>query len=194
MAIEQHSNRMRAFTLIELLIVSVLMSVVSLALYATFNSGIKIWQRISQTVIDEDASIFLSKFRRDLSNGVRFAGIDFSGDSQQIRLPALIYSPQLALRTVGEVIYAYKDGEISRKERDFSHIYGQQEGFYESVLKDLEYCKFTYYSYDREAKEYFWEEEPAEGSLPLAVKIELEYKGAGRPRRFIQTVDIPVNG
>ena len=39
-------NRL-GFTLVELFLVSVILSIISLAIYSTLNNGIKIWQKIN---------------------------------------------------------------------------------------------------------------------------------------------------
>src|SRR3989338_4885613 len=85
---EKRKRFLSGFTLIELLIVSALLAVVSLALFSVFNSGIKIWQRINQTSINEDLNIFLSKFARDLANGFSFSAINFSGDAERMQFAA----------------------------------------------------------------------------------------------------------
>ena len=46
-----------AFTLIETLIVAAMVSVVALAIYSTFSSGVKIWQRLTKVLPDEDLNI-----------------------------------------------------------------------------------------------------------------------------------------
>ena len=53
---KKHNN---AFTLVELLIVTAMLAVISLAIYSTFSSGLKIWQRVSKPIPEEDLGIFL---------------------------------------------------------------------------------------------------------------------------------------
>lgn len=181
------------FTLIELLMVSVLLAAVSLAIFGVFNSGIKIWQRMKSAVINEEVNIFLSKFTRDVSCGLKFSAISFAGDAEEARFATLLYSPQLEKRTVGEVTYTCKAGILERKERDFSHIYNEQETIPKPILKNLEFCKFAYYAYDKETKEYFWKEGWSDKQLPLAVRIEFGYKDELGSRSLVRTVSIPVS-
>ena len=49
------------FTLIELLIVAAMLGVVSLAIYSTFNNGLKLWQKVNKPVAGEDADIFFEQ-------------------------------------------------------------------------------------------------------------------------------------
>lgn len=186
-------NAKNGFTLIELLIVSVLLGVVSLAIFGVFNSGIKIWQRMNSALTNEEINIFLSKFTRDISNGLKFSAINFAGDDEELRFATLLYSPRLEKRTVGQVSYAYRPGMLVRKERDFSQVYNEQEGSPGPILKNLDSCKFTYYAYDKEAKGYCWKEEWQKEQLPLAVRIELGYKNELGTHSIVRTVNIPVS-
>lgn len=186
-------NTKHAFTLVELLMVSVLLSAVSFAIFGVFNSGIKIWKRMNSAVINEEVNIFLSKFTRDVSCGIKFSAISFVGDAEEARFAALLYSPQLEKRTVGEVTYAYKAGILERKERDFSQIYNEREAIQKPILKNLEFCKFAYYTFDKEAKEYFWREGWSDEQLPLAVRIEFGYKDELGARSIVRTVSIPAS-
>lgn len=183
----------RGFTLIELLIVSVIMGVVSLALFGVFNSGIKIWQRMNKSVMNEEVNIFLSKLTRDISNGFEFGVVNFTGGPEEARFATLFYSPQLEKRTVGEVTYAYHQGVLERKERDFSQIYNDQEVSFVPILKKLDFCKFIYYAYDKEAKDYFWKENWSEERMPLAVRIELGYNDELGTHALSRTVSFPVS-
>jgi Tfp pilus assembly protein PilE len=72
-------NNNLGFTLVEMLIVAVTLSIVSLAMYAIFNNGLKIWQRVSSQIPESEVNIFFDKFSLDLKNTVRFSGIKFQG-------------------------------------------------------------------------------------------------------------------
>ncbi|TAN60057.1 prepilin-type N-terminal cleavage/methylation domain-containing protein, partial [bacterium] len=192
-AIRYPLSAKRGFTLIELLIVSVIMGVVSLALFGVFNSGIKIWQRMDRSVMNEEVNIFLSKLTRDISNGFQFGAVNFAGGPEEARFATLFYSPQLEKRTVGEVTYAYHQGVLERKERDFSQIYNDREGSFTPILKNLDFCKFIYYAYDKETKDYFWKENWAEERIPLAVRIELGYNDELGTHALSRTVSFPVS-
>ena len=84
-----------AFTLVELLIVCAVIGAIALAIYATFNSGIKIWQSISVQAPAEDVNIFFGKFSSDLRGSFEFAGIAFFGKEDSFEFPTLVYSPHL---------------------------------------------------------------------------------------------------
>jgi len=184
-------------TFIELLVVTVILSIVSLAIYASFNNGIRIWQRVNKNIPEEDLNIFFDRFALDLRNALQFSGINFSGGSERLEFATIINSQRLQKRTVGEVIYLYEPHKqiLKREERDFSQIFSGEDGLIRQSLTKIGYLKFQYYSYDKNKKEYVWEEEwLAGGALPLAVRIEIEFKDGVQTHKFTKTVSIPVSG
>ena len=183
-------------TFIELLVVTVILSIVSLAIYANFNNGIRIWQRINKNIPEEDLNIFFDRFALDLRNALQFSGINFSGGSERLEFATIINSQRLQKRTVGKVIYFYEPYKqiLRREERDFSQIFSGEDGLMRQSLTKIRSLEFTYYIYDKNKKEYAWEDEWMVGALPLAVRIELEFKDGVQTHKFTKTVSIPVSG
>jgi uncharacterized protein YcfL len=181
-------------TLIELLIVTVLLSVVSMAVYATFNNGIKIWQKLNTPVEGEDLGIFFDKFTRDLANGFKFSTIPFSGSEDRFQFATLVNSPRLGGKTVGEVVYYYDRGSVTlnRQELDFSLVYKGEESVSNQKLSNVRSLKFQYYFYDKEKKEYSWQDEWLKETLPVAVKVEFEINYGKENNKFTKTANIPV--
>lgn len=180
------------FTLVEMLIVSVIISVISLAVYTTFSNGIKIWQKVNTNIQQGDVNIFFEKFSSDLRNTLIFRDIDFLGSAYQTEFPTMVNSTRLNNRTVGQVIYAYNSlsKTLTREERDYSHLYRDDEGLVRPLLENVRFMEFQYYFYDEEKEEYFWQYECA--SIPLAVKIELQFGENDQITRFIKTIGVPV--
>ena len=183
------------FTLIEILIVVLMLSVISLAVYASFNNCIKIWKMINQRIPEEDLCIFFEGFSRDLRNTFKFRGLDLSGKEDKIEFSALVYSPRLNSRTVGRAVYSYDPQEevFQRQQRDFADIYTGEKGTVRQSLKNIKSLRFRYYFYNERKKEYLWEDEWLEKQLlPLAVNIELEFYDGVEIHKFTRTVNIPV--
>ena len=187
-------NKRYGFTLIELLIASAILCIISLAIYATFNNGIKIWQKINRDIPEENLDIFFERFSSDLRNTFRFTDIDFSGEEYRVGFPTLINSPRLNKRSVGQVVYFYDPATevVNREERDFSQVYSGESGVVKQSLKNVESLKFQYYFYHSEEKEYTWQDEWLEEARPLAVRIELEFDNGTQVVKFTKTVGIPV--
>lgn len=187
--------RNRGFTLIELVIVAAILAIISLAVYSTFSSGIKIWQKINQNMPAEDVDIFFEKFTSDLRNSLKMADISFVGEEDKIEFATLVSSQRLQKTTVGKIRYRFDDGkdEIIRQKMDYSDIYNGEDGGEEALLKNIKYTKFQYYAYDTEKQRYLWQDEWIEEELPLAVRIEVELKNDEQTGKFIKTVSIPAS-
>lgn len=205
----------RGFTLIEMLIVTAILSVVALAIYATLNNGIKIWQKVNRQLPEEDLNIFFDKFTLDIRNTFKFTGINFSGTIEKVEFPTLVNpvrdygesgkrydvsngvnSPGLQKRTIGKVIYFYDDESkiISREQKDFSQVYSDEKGAIRESLRNVRALKFQYYLYDEQKKECLWQDEWSKEGLPLAVKMELEFDDGAEIKKFTKTVAIPTSG
>ncbi|MDD5466093.1 MAG: prepilin-type N-terminal cleavage/methylation domain-containing protein [Candidatus Omnitrophica bacterium] len=184
-----------AFTLVELLIVTALLAVVSLAIYATFNNGIKIWQKINEQAVEEDLDIFFEKFVLDLRNAFKFSGYNFSGKEKQVEFITLVDSQRMQKNTVGKVIYLYDPESriISRSSLDYSQIYEGSAGLTQQLVRNVESLRFQYYFYDQGIKEYLWLDEWSKDGLPLAVRVELSLGQGRQSSEFVKTVSIPVS-
>jgi len=186
----------RGLTLIELILVTAILSVVSLAIYSTFNNGLRIWQRINKQLPEEDLNIFFDRFGYDLRNLLQFNGISFSGTEYRLAFATIVNSSRLQKRTVGEIIYFYdSQAEIlKREERDFPQVFSGDEGPIAQSLTGVQSLRFQYYIYDTNKKEYLWQDQGPEEGIPLAVRMELEFKDGTQTHKFTKTVNIPVGG
>jgi len=184
------------FTLIELLFVVGLIAVISLAMFAVFNNGIKIWQRINGQLPEEEAAIFMDRFFHDLRNSIASYSIKFSGSQKQMVFATLVNSPRLKNTSVGRVTYFYDPGSyaLSRQQDDYSSVCTGEEGGPLRTLGNITALKFQYYFFDKDRKEYFWLDEWSRDSVPLAVNIEMEMDDGGRVHKFSQALFIPVAG
>lgn len=185
----------KAFTFIEILIVTVLLAIISLTLYATFSNGIKVWQRVTAIAPEEDLAIFFEKFTLDLRNCINSKEIIFLGRKDGFEFAGLVKSQELENTTIGKLIYEYreKQGVLKRQQLDYSRLYLQESGVSNQVLSGIKEFNLAYYFYDEKKKEYLWAEEYMEDSLPIAVRMELELNYGNESNRFIKTVSIPVS-
>lgn len=190
------SKDSKGLTLAELLIVSAVLAVVSLAVYSITDNGIKIWQRLNQKLPEEDLNICFEKFVADLRNTARVNGIVFSGEETEFKLATLVNCPWLSAKVIGEASYYYDNAKqaLNRRERDVSDIYNQDDGRSGELLNNVSSLNFSYYFYDEERKDYVWKKDFSGAGLPLAVRLELELNDGKKTRNFIKTVTIPVSG
>jgi prepilin-type N-terminal cleavage/methylation domain-containing protein len=182
-----------AFTLIELLIVTAILFVISICIYATFNNGIRIWQRLNQGAPEQDLYIFFDRFGSDIRNCLKFKNINFYGRESELSFAALVESDRLPKKTIGSISYFYdaQSGTAFRAEKDFSNIYAGEGGAARKLLSNVKSIKFQYYSYDALRKEYVWQTEWFKEGLPLAVWLEVELSNG---YKFSKTVNLPIAG
>jgi len=191
-----NQQTIKGFTLIEMLIVTAILSVVALAIYATLNNGIKVWQRVNSQSPEEDLNIFFDKFSLDLRNSFKFTGINFIGTIEKVEFSTLVNSPRLQKRTVGKLIYVYEPQNqiLNRYQVDFAGVYSGEAGLVQQSLKNVRALKFQYYLYDKQNKVYLWQDDWSKESLPLAVRVELEFDNGAEIKKFTKTIGIPITG
>ena len=186
----------RGFTLIEMLIVCSLMALISIGIYAIFNNGLRIYKRVSQAVPEEDLAIFFDKFAYDVRNTFTYSTLSFSGDQYSLEFAALLNSPALHSLSPGKVSYFFdrEQGVLFRRQRDISQLYTRGEGQVVALLHNVKDARFTYYYYDKEEKEYSWNNIwTEEKKLPRAVRIEMQWDNGSQINEFRRTVGIPVS-
>lgn len=189
-------RRQLALTLVELLIVTSLTAIMALAIYGILNNGLKIYYKINQRIVAEDVEIFFTKLSADLRNSFNFSTINFSGADDILEFPTLINSPRLKKRSVGKVIYRYDSLKdiLSREEKDFSQIYSGEAGRKTKALSGVEALKFRFYCFDEGKKEYLWRQDWSQGTMPLAVRLEIELNHGTTKEHYIKTVSLPLAG
>jgi len=181
-------------TLVELLVVTAIMAVISLATYTTLSNGLKIWNRVNKQIPEEDLDIFFDKITHDLRNCIKFAGINFQGQKDRVEFASIVNSRPLKGETVGQVIYRYNpSGNIlSRIGKDFTQLYTGEESETAFPLSNLQSVKFEYYFFDKETKEFLWQEEWMLEGVPAAIKIVLGFTQGKEVQNFTRTISIPI--
>ncbi|MFH0918328.1 MAG: type II secretion system protein GspJ, partial [Candidatus Omnitrophota bacterium] len=176
------------FSLVELLVVTSMLGVISLAIFSTFNNGFKVWQKINKPLAQEDLGIFLDKLSQDLNNCLKSSSLAFTGDQNNLGIPTLAFSPRLKASTLALVAYTYdqQTGSLSRQPKDFSQLYSRQEEDPVILLKNIESFKFEYYYFDTQKQEYIWKEEPLGAGLPLAVRVSISLNGYSETDKIIR--------
>ena len=199
--------REAGLTLIEMLLVTAMLSVVGASLFAAFNNGAKIWQKITQEVTAEDINIFFEKMSFDLRNSFPFSAIRFKGENDEVSFPVVAQSGESA-ESVEEVAYLFDWGKksLNRRQRTFSEIYQDDQGLEQTLVNHVDSAQFHYYYYDSRQGDYFWtsawpeenalsDEDKKEGDkkviVPLAVRIEIKTRDDNQERQFSKTVFLP---
>jgi len=180
----------RSFTFIELLVVITLFSILSLAVYTTFSSGIRIWRRIQDTsILQRRVFLGLERISQDLRQALDFSKIGFSGKINEVGFPFLSAENEIL-----RVSYFLEAETVYRKQENFKDIIEEKDNpKIRSMLSGIDDLKFSFAYQEDGKKEYTWKdtwgkEEDMPG-IPKAIKMELKTKDAN----FTKTVTIPTS-
>ena len=184
-----------ALTLIELAVVTAMLSIISLAIYANFNSGIKLWQVVNKDLPEEEINILFDKFTFDIKNSIRFKNIRFIGQVDKVEFATILDSPELGNRSVGKVVYLYDDYSkvLSRIQKDYSQVYSDRKGLVRELVRGVDSLRFRYYLYDRDIKKYIWQDYWDTDRMPLAVRISIKLSEGSKVEGFVKTVSLPIS-
>jgi prepilin-type N-terminal cleavage/methylation domain-containing protein len=208
------------FTLIEVMIASVLVALAGLVAYHSYNQGILVWKKGQENSNQDKAVMVMERISRDLKNTFSFAPVDFSGEDAKISFPALIFKydwtqpdesgePELVSATaessvplplITKLTYEYDQnkGELARIEE--AYAYPNLEEL--KVASDGTRKEFNRVIMDNidvmkfsyaitKTPELSFSANAINSGLPYAVKIELKLKSMKAP--LTRTVFIPIN-
>ena len=195
----------RGFTLIELVLVTAILTVIGMAVYGTFSNGLNIWKKITEDSVTEDINLFFEKISFDLRNSFKLTGLRFKGSKTKVSFPLKIkYKGKDGLEnTIGEITYYIdqKKKTLMRREANYSEVYRKKPGFVRILSENISSLQFTYYVYEEKYKKYAWVTdwqlsdeyfgEVVEETLPLVVKIEIGIPGEKGEQKFVKTVQLP---
>lgn len=193
----------QGFTFIELLITLALVTLIALAIFSLFDSGIRVLERVAPSLREEDIAIFLEKFSRDLQNSFIYKSIPFLGETGALIFPTLIRTvPEMGgEQGIGRVSYFYDEASqsIERRQENASEIFEEKPPPPIPLLTSIFSLRFQYYEWDPLERAYLWkeawrEEREKEGKRPLAVKVEIVFKDGRKSHRVEKTFPIPVSG
>lgn len=187
------TNR-RAFTLVEMLIVTAILGFVTLTLYSALSNGIRVWQRVRQPAAGEEVVLFLEKFTIDMRNAFAFKGLSCKGETTMFESATIVTSPRLQNTTVGKVSYIYnKDSKTLRREiYDYSAVVNGDAPQSSNIISGLEDFTFQYFMFDSQKKMFVWVDEwDGQIGLPKAVRMEFTCVYGTEPTKIVRTVGFP---
>ncbi|MBN3039083.1 MAG: hypothetical protein JW869_06710 [Candidatus Omnitrophica bacterium] len=201
--ITNHKRRItnRGFTLFETILVAGMLSVVGLAIYSTFNSGLQIWERLTQRMPTEELNVFIEKITDDLNNSFSFSEAPFIGLQNNVSFATLVLAgigqEQEEFLSVGRVSYYYnpRNKTLNRQQYNYSDIYQNEIPRARQIMQNVMSAKFTYYCYDPAQDLHGWKEmwfeEDEEARIPLAVRMEIEFVENEQEKKVRRTIAIP---
>ena len=196
------NNRRRGFTLTEILLVSAMFAVISLAVFNAFSNGFKLWARGQHVMVEGDTAIFLDRFAEDLRQTVIISGIPFKGTGTEISFPAIIWAPTDANGSrakeemgeqMGAIRYAFdpSQNKIFRYQATYGQaLKGQWSGPIEvaNLIEDI-----SLHYYFKADKGLDIKSDTDEG-IPMGVMIDVQFLVEGQLYHMRRFLIIPVGG
>ena len=175
--------------MVEVFLVAALLGMVLLAIFSTYNAGIRIWRSIKELKLVEDRRFFIAieKIRKELMGYIRdFDDISFEGDDKE----GLSF-PSISNLDIVKVTYHFdknRDG-LLRKVVRFSDSLKDKMEERTTELFDADDVQLYYLFYDAGEETGDWitcftEEE--EG-IPEAIRFDITRKG----EKFSEYVFLP---
>lgn len=174
----------KAFTLLELLISSVILAVVMVSVYAAFYSGTFGYKDIAENIdISQGARRVFNRINIDLQNSFSYSASQskFSGDDASISFLAIIdgLSEGEMLTQYGSVSYKFEDNRLTRlvkKNKDALNPAVDIEP--QEMADNIEDLSFAYGYRDAPEKPLEWKEAwDTATAMPSAVKVKIVFTG-----------------
>jgi prepilin-type N-terminal cleavage/methylation domain-containing protein len=196
------NNHRRAFTLTEVLLVSAMFAVISLAVFNAFSNGFKLWARGQHVMVEGDMAIFLDRFAQDLRSVVTISGIPFQGNSTEISFPAIILAPtdsngsrsQEGIGSqIGAVQYTFDPAEkkIYRSQATYGQALKSQWSVPVEVASLIEDISMRFYF---KADRGLDVKTQTDQGIPLGIMIDVQFMVDGQIVHMRRFLLIPVGG
>lgn len=194
-------RRCDGMTLIEILLVTSLLSLVSLAIYQSLSLGIKVWERSRGSIIEQDIGLAFEKLTQDARNAVYFSLWPPQGDSRSIRFATLVADPDKNYETANGVVnvqrlayvsYEYDSGQqsLTRTEQNYSQVSQQALGNSHRLLDNIENMGFRYFQVTAAGEEI---REQMEIAYPSVLEVEIAFTDSLGERRLKKLIDFPLS-
>lgn len=176
------------FTILELLIVTMILPVIAFTIFANFRSGYALWSVVTQPVPGEELARFSRRLSDDTQSAGRYSAAPFAGTPVELsffRIPAS--DPVEPAGAVLRVRYVWDDNAnaIVREERDLSEQHRDRPGRVSLALAGVEECRFEYLVFDKLNESYQWRDawsgKPEEFPAALRVNFTVMIDGVRRP-------------
>ena len=175
----------RAFTLVELLIVMVILSVTLTVLYSCFQTGLSAYRRTESVLAEgREGDLFIKGLDLELKNALPYLKRPFVGKPNAVSFPAQVarYTPKGVERELCLVEYRFEGHVLTRTEQKLrKDKLQEEEQLKETVLDHLNDCRFAFLFAAADQKPEWherWPNQPYAG-LPRGVRVTLAGDGFG---------------
>ena len=191
--------RRRAFTFIEIMLVTVMFASLSLAIFTCLSNGIKLWERGKQLMAEEDTAIFFDRFSSDLRNTLNYSKLSFTGEEGGLSFPTVVWTPadRVSVRAsegvvdqIGKVGYAYdpEHGAVVRRQANYSQALQEEWGADEIVVPSVKALRFHYF-YTGSKDPHMSVEQGSD--IPAGVEVELVIPSGKEEKVFKRYIAVP---
>ncbi len=190
----------RAFTFIEILLVTSLIAILSLSIFTCFSNGLKLWDRSRREILTEDISIFFDRFSSDLRNTFIFSTLLLDGGENAFIFPTVVLTKadeygsrknEEFIDQLGRVRYAFdfEKGAIIRQQANYSQGTRNDWGDVSIMAAGIKELKFKYYYSGM--KEYQLHADKS-AVLPSGVEVDVRFMDGGEEKTISRFVSIPL--
>ena len=189
------------FTLMELLITLALVVLVAATIISVLAGGFRVWERAQeQEAVDQEVWLVLEGMRKDLHNAQRFGAIPFEGSYDTLSFPTLVerylMKDGTMVKELGRLGYFHDGGKklLCRSIQPYRVIRSKSlRDSCQPVASGIERIRFSYYKQDPVTGGYEWTSSFSAPDPPVAVKIEVGYRGESKEMKSrVLVVHLPI--
>jgi len=195
-------NRQQGFTLTEILLVSAMFAVISLAVFNAFSNGFKLWARGQHVMVEGYTAIFLDQIAEDLRQTVINSNIPFKGSGAELFFPAIIMAPTDSFGSrvgegsgeqVGAVRYVFDSSQkkVFRYQATYGQALKSQWSAPVEVANLIEDISLHYYFTSDHGLQI---KDETDQGVPMGIMIDVEFLVEGQTYHMRRFLIIPVGG
>ncbi len=178
------ARRQGGFSMMEVLMVTVIVPIVGFAIFANFNSGLRLWKSIGTADPNEELTIFFQRTERDLEQAFKMKDLPFAGEPGKFEA-AMLIETDVALgggSAIGRAVYSYDASAqaLIRETLNVHQLSEEKPGLKTRLLANVAAFKASYLMWDKERKIYEWLDaiDAEKQWMPAAVRFEMDYQTA----------------
>lgn len=182
-------TKRKGFTLVEIMVVTLIFSVVASGVFATFVSGMKTWDRVKRmNLVRGHIFLTMERVAGELRQSVDISQIDFEGEESWLSFPARVGGD------IFKIAYLFDPGSkaVSRQQTLLLDINeGEKEDYTEKRVLTADNFSVQYLFFDQGWDAYLWNDTWEENSGSFsAVRFLIEKDD----EMFSKTIFVPIAG
>ena len=191
----------KAFTLVELLVTTALVSLVGAAVVAAMSGCLRVWGKInSHGDTTSWTEVAFEGIRRDLHNVKKFTPVAFDGEYDTMTFASLVSMPLSKgeeIPEIGRVGYYFDNQHkrLCRTQVPYRLLRrARLKDRCDAVMTDVKRVRFSYFTPKTETSEGGWGSSWEDPEPPIAVKVEVNYdeRTLGKTGSEVLLVHVPL--